>query len=68
MKAIPIMLGALLGLTGLTTTQAQDKDALQRFAGANAWLNSQPLGPAELRAGFILVSLSVIASEATCPP
>jgi thiol-disulfide isomerase/thioredoxin len=55
MKAIPLMLGALLGLTGLMVAQAEDKGALQRFDGANAWLNSAPLGPAELRGKVVLV-------------
>ena len=55
MKAIPLMLGALLGLTGLTDTHAQDKEALQRFDGANAWLNSRPLGAPELRGKVVLV-------------
>jgi thiol-disulfide isomerase/thioredoxin len=55
MKATQMMLGALLGLTGLMGAQAQDKSALQRFDGATAWLNSAPLGPAELRGKVVLV-------------
>jgi thiol-disulfide isomerase/thioredoxin len=34
---------------------AQDRGVLQRFAGANGWLNSQPLSAAELRGKVVLV-------------
>jgi len=55
MRAIHVMLGALLGLAGLVDAHAQDKGALQRFSGANAWLNSPPVGPVQLRGKVVLV-------------
>ena len=55
MKAKPLLLTALLGLTAPMDAPAQDKGALQRFDGANAWLNSPPLGAAELRGKVVLV-------------
>src|SRR4030095_15385714 len=34
---------------------AQDRGVLQRFDGANGWLNSQPLSAADLRGKVVLV-------------
>jgi hypothetical protein len=53
MKTIALLLGVSLGLTALADTQAQDKGALQRFAGAptgkaaldNVPLRKEPSGP-----------------------
>jgi thiol-disulfide isomerase/thioredoxin len=55
MKATQLMLAALLGLAASMAAPAQDKGALQRFDGANAWLNSAPLGAADLRGKVVLV-------------
>ena len=55
MKTVHIMLASLLGFIGATGAEAQDKGTLERFAGANTWLNSAPLGPAELRGKVVLV-------------
>src|SRR4051812_30506891 len=55
MKTIALLLGVSLALTALADTQAQDKGALQRFAGASEWLNSRALGAAELRGKVVLV-------------
>jgi thiol-disulfide isomerase/thioredoxin len=55
MKAIRIMFASLLGLVGATGAQGEDKAALQRFGGANAWLNSPPLAAGELRGKVVLV-------------
>jgi thiol-disulfide isomerase/thioredoxin len=52
MKATLLMLATLLGF--LAPATAQDNN-LQRFAGANGWLNSPPLGPTELRGKVVLV-------------
>jgi thiol-disulfide isomerase/thioredoxin len=54
MKATVLLLGALLALAAPVAT-AQDKGVLQRFDGANGWLNSPPLGAPELRGKVVLV-------------
>ena len=54
MKARHLALAALLGLLPFHAP-AQDKGAVQQFSGANAWLNSPPLGAAELRGKVVLV-------------
>jgi hypothetical protein len=33
------------------------------FAGATEWLNSEPLGPAELRGHVVLVPLAAVAAD-----
>jgi thiol-disulfide isomerase/thioredoxin len=57
MKAKPLLLAALLGLTAPLNApaQAQDKGVLQRFDSATAWLNSPPLGASELRDKVVVV-------------
>jgi thiol-disulfide isomerase/thioredoxin len=55
MKGYPLLLAALLGMGATTWSPAQDKGVAQRFSGATAWLNSQPLGAAELRGKVVLV-------------
>jgi thiol-disulfide isomerase/thioredoxin len=54
MKANGLLLAALLGLAA-PLAAAQDKGTLQRFDGATGWLNSAPLGAAELRGKVVLV-------------
>jgi thiol-disulfide isomerase/thioredoxin len=54
MKADSLLLAALLGLAA--PAAAEDKGILQRFHGANAWLNSPPLGAPELRGKVVLVN------------
>jgi thiol-disulfide isomerase/thioredoxin len=53
MKTGLLLLCTLLSLSPVHAS-AQDK-VLQRFAGANAWLNSAPLSDAELRGKVVLV-------------
>jgi thiol-disulfide isomerase/thioredoxin len=55
MKAGLLMLAALLGLAAPVEAPARDRNALQRLEGAAAWLNSPPLGTAELRGKVVLV-------------
>jgi thiol-disulfide isomerase/thioredoxin len=51
-----MFLAALLSaLAAPLVARAQDNGTLQRFRGANAWLNSPPLGAAELRGKVVLV-------------
>jgi thiol-disulfide isomerase/thioredoxin len=53
-KLRPLMLAALLALAA-PFAPAQDQ-VLQRFSGANGWLNSPPLGASELRGKVVLVN------------
>src|SRR5262249_7080148 len=55
MKTYPLLLAALLGMGAPTVPLAQDKSVAPRFSGATTWLNSQPLGAAELRGKVVLV-------------
>jgi thiol-disulfide isomerase/thioredoxin len=55
MNTKPFLLASLLSLAAPADGLAQDKGALQRFQGANPWLNSPPLGAAELRGKVVLV-------------
>jgi thiol-disulfide isomerase/thioredoxin len=55
MKTNLLLLAALLGLAAPIDASAQDKGVLQRFDGANAWLNSPPLSATELRGKVVLV-------------
>ena len=55
MSAKPLLLATLLALGTAMDATAQDKSALQRFGGAKPWLNSPPLGAAELRGKVVLV-------------
>ena len=56
MKANLLLLATLLGLAVPANAPAQDKaTATQRFGGAITWLNSPPLGTAELRGKVVLV-------------
>ncbi len=55
MSARPLLLASLLALGTAMDAAAQDKGALQRFGGAKTWLNSPPLGAAELRGKVVLV-------------
>jgi thiol-disulfide isomerase/thioredoxin len=55
MNTTRFLLAALLALAAPLNAPAQDKGPLQRFEGANAWLNSPPLGATELRGKVVLV-------------
>jgi thiol-disulfide isomerase/thioredoxin len=55
MNAKPFLLSSLLALAAPIDASAQDKGTLQRFDGANGWLNSPPLSAAELRGKVVLV-------------
>jgi thiol-disulfide isomerase/thioredoxin len=55
MKAYPLLLAGLLAAASPLDLLAQDKGAVDRFDGATAWLNSPPLGAAELRGKVVLV-------------
>jgi thiol-disulfide isomerase/thioredoxin len=55
MKTYPLLLAGLLALGAPMASPAQDQGAMNRFDGATAWLNSQPLGAAELRGKVVLV-------------
>jgi thiol-disulfide isomerase/thioredoxin len=55
MKTTSLLISALLAFSAPMSSTAQSNDALQRFSGANTWLNSPPLGPAELRGKVVLV-------------
>src|SRR5687768_9777875 len=55
MKAMQMLIAALLALGGATDAPAEEAAFLQRFSGATTWLNSSPLGPAELRGQVVLV-------------
>jgi len=55
MKANALLLTALLGLIAPVDASAQDKGTLQRFDGANGWLNSPPLSASDLRGKVVLV-------------
>jgi thiol-disulfide isomerase/thioredoxin len=55
MNTKSILLAGLLVLAASAPATAQDGSALNRFGGATGWLNSPPLGPAELRGKVVLV-------------
>lgn len=55
MKAMQMLIAALLALGGAADAPAEETTLLQRFGGATTWLNSPPLGPAELRGKVVLV-------------
>jgi thiol-disulfide isomerase/thioredoxin len=55
MKSAPMFLAAVLGLTAALDTRAQETAVLQRMSGATDWLNSPPLGVAELRGKVVLI-------------
>ena len=55
MNTSPLLLVAMLALAAPLDAPARDKGALQRFEGANAWLNSPPLSAADLRGKVVLV-------------
>jgi thiol-disulfide isomerase/thioredoxin len=55
MKTYPLLVAALLGVGAAPTSLAEDNRVAQRFSGATTWLNSEPLGAAELRGKVVLV-------------
>src|SRR5687768_13562729 len=55
MKAMRMLIAALVALGGAPDAPAEETALLQRFSGATTWLNSSPLGPAELRGKVVLV-------------
>jgi thiol-disulfide isomerase/thioredoxin len=55
MKTKPLFFAALLGLAAAVDAPAQDSAVLKRMDGATGWLNSAPLGAAELRGKVVLV-------------
>jgi len=55
MKTYPLLLAGLLGIASPLNLFAQEKGAMDRFDGATAWLNSPPLGAADLRGNVVLV-------------
>jgi thiol-disulfide isomerase/thioredoxin len=55
MKAKLMLFATLLGLASTLDAPAQDSTVLRRMDGATGWLNSPPLGAAELRGKVVLV-------------